>query len=244
MATMNPATGSDQTNWQAAIEGCLLVGIGAMLLRKTWDNQLPLYIHPRYTTLILVTSIALLVIGGFRLWQTGDNAGALRGKLGIYGLLLAPLLLGVLIPAKPAGSALVDPQTLNNVGRGYLNASSLNADESAQWTLLDWMFARYTLKPEDVKGKPVDVIGFVFRDENRATGEFLVVRYTLACCVADRSGISLPVQSPDGANLPNDQWVRVTGTIDVRQTDSIPELVVTNAKVEPVAQPAEPYLYP
>src|SRR5215210_400706 len=97
------------TNWAALIEGCLLVGIGTMLLRKFWDGQLPLYIHPRYTPLILLTALVTLLIGLFRLLQTSAAPQPLRGRAGIYGLLLAPLLLGVLIPAKPAGSALIEP---------------------------------------------------------------------------------------------------------------------------------------
>src|SRR5690242_19563144 len=107
-SSMAPTNASQaETNWAAGIEGCLLVGIGAMLLRKFWDGQLPLYIHPRYTVLVLATALALLLIGGFRLWQTGAARQSLGGRIGVYGLLLTPLLLGVLIPARPAGSALL-----------------------------------------------------------------------------------------------------------------------------------------
>jgi putative membrane protein len=232
------------TNWAAGIEGCLLVGIGAMLLRKTWDGQLPLYIHPRYTPLVLAAALVILALGAFRLWHVAGWPQALRGRLGMYGLLLAPLLLGVLIPAKPAGSALVDPRQLNTVGRAYRSANVLASDDSTRWTLLDWMFARYTLQPDEASGKPVDVVGFVYHAPGRPADEFYVVRYLLACCVADRSGVSLPVRWPQAAGLANDQWVRVTGTIELRPGDGPPELLVANAQVAPVAPPAEPYLYP
>ncbi|HEY0736903.1 MAG TPA: TIGR03943 family protein [Herpetosiphonaceae bacterium] len=233
-------------NWTALIDGCLLAGIGAMLLRKTLDDQLPLYIHPRYTSLVLATAVLLIVIGLFRLWQAGEQPQPLRGRLNMYGLLLAPLLLGVLIPAKPAGSALVDLQQMNNVGRGYRGVTTFVGDDSSRWTLLDWLFARYTLTTEEATGKPVDVVGFVYRDPERpaTADEFYVVRYTLACCVADRTSVSLPVQWDQAAALPNDQWVRVIGTLDVRSSDGPPEWIVTEARVEPVAQPSEPYLYP
>jgi uncharacterized repeat protein (TIGR03943 family) len=242
MTTIQPNQSS--TNWAAGIEGCLLVGIGAMLLRKAWDGQLPLYIHPRYTVLILVTALILLVLGGSRLWETADLPQTLRGRLGIYGLLLTPLLLGVLLPAKPAGSALVDPRQLNNVGRGYRNASVLASDDSTRWTLLDWMFARSTLKPEEATGKPVDVVGFVYHAPDQAADEFYVVRYLLSCCVADRSGVSLPVRWANAGALANDQWVRVTGAIELRPSQGAAEFVVTDAQVAPIARPAEPYLYP
>jgi len=233
------------TNWVALIDGCLLAGLGAMLLRKTWDDQLPLYIHPRYSPLVLATSVLIIVIGAFRLWQTGEPAQPLRGRNAMYGLLLAPLLLGVLIPAAPAGSALIDPRQINSMRPGYTTIDMLPNDDSASWNLLDWMFARYTLKPEEAKGKPVDVVGFVYRDptQPQAAGEFYVVRYTLACCVADRTSASLPVQWPEAAALPTDQWVRVTGKIDVRPGDGPLDLIVAEARVEPIEQPDEPYLY-
>jgi putative membrane protein len=247
MATLQTTQSAPKTNWIAVIEGCIFVGIGAMLLRKTWDGQLPLYIHPRYTALIAITATALLLIGAVRLWQTsdGEDGIALRTRVGVYGLLLAPLLLGVLIPAKPAGSALVDPKLLSGTGRGYRTTNAIATDDSTQWTLVDWMFARYTLKPEEARGKPVDVIGFVYHAPDQPADELHVVRYTLACCVADRTVVSLPVKSAQGAALTDNQWIRVTGTIDTRPVaDGPDELYVADAKIEVVPQPEEPYLYP
>lgn len=248
MATIHPHQLHTGTNWGVAIEGCLLVGIGAMLLRKTWDGQLTLYIHPRYIWLIVITAIALLVIGAVRLWQIGSDSqpgvAQTGSRNGIYALLLTPLLLGVLIPAKPAGSALVDPAQLNAGRRGYTSRSALADDDSTKWTLFEWMFARYTLKPEEARGKPVDVVGFVYHGPEQPADEFYVVRYTVACCVADRSGVSLPVKVANAQTLTNDAWVRVTGTIESRSGNGAQELVVVDADVMPVPQPAEPYLYP
>jgi len=185
-----------------------------------------------------------LLIGVFRLLQTGGVTQALRGRAGIYGLLLAPLLLGVLIPAKPAGSTLVDPRQLNVVGRGYRSGNLLATDDSTRWTLLDWMFARSTLKPEEMKGRPADFVGFVYHAPDQPADEFYAVRYVLACCIADRSGVSLPVHWPNATALQNDHWVHVAGTIELRVGDGSPQLVVRNAVVETIAQPDEPYLYP
>jgi uncharacterized repeat protein (TIGR03943 family) len=243
---MATAARSQQTGSRATlIEGCLLVGIAAMLLRKVWGGQLPLYIHPRYTVLVAVTAIALLVIGEVRLWQTSRATHSARRRLGVYGLLLMPLLLGVLIPAKPAGSALVDPRQLTNFGRGYRSVTIRADSNTAQWTLLDWNFARVTLTPKHAQNKPVDVTGFVYRDGSLLADQFYVVRYTLSCCVADRMAASLLVTWPDAATLQNDTWVRVTGAINAQsgEADSLPIFTVAGAEVEPVEQPKDPYLY-
>lgn len=233
------------TNWQAGIEGCLLIGMGTLLARKTWDGQLPLYIHPRYVPLVLASALAVLLIGAARLLQVGaapQGRPAPRG--GVYALLLAPLLLGVLIPARPAGSALLDPRQLNTAGRGYRGANLLVAADSRRWTLYDWMFARFTLAPEDLRGRPVDLVGFVYHAPGQPADEFFVTRYAVACCVADRTSLSLAVRWPQAAGLPNDRWVRVSGSVALRPAQGPPELVVADAQVAPVPQPDEPYLYP
>ena len=245
MATIAPSQSTSKASRATLIEGCLLVGIAAMLLRKIWGGQLPLYIHPRYTTLILITAIVLLVIGEVRLWQTSRAETSARRKLGVYGLLLMPLLLGVLIPAKPAGSALVDPRQLNNFGRGYRTVTISSTSDTTEWTLADWNYARVTLSAEQAQGKPVDVIGFVYRDESLPDDQFYAVRYTLSCCVADRTAASLLVTMPGAAALQNDSWVRVTGTIEAQpaQGDDLPLFTIVDAQVEPVEQPKDPYLY-
>ena len=240
---MTTVAANPRTNWKAGIEGCILIGIGTMLLRKTVDGQLPLYIHPRYQWLVLACALAVLLIGAARLLQVGANAERLHGNIGMYGLLLAPLLLGVLIPARPAGSALVDLRQSGG-GRGYRGTNLLAKADSSQWNLFDWMVARATLEPADVQGKPADVIGFVYRDSSTPSGEFYVVRYVLACCIADRTGASLAVEDPDGTAPPTDSWVRVVGTAAPRQQAGQAEIILEGAQVTQVEQPKEPYLYP
>lgn len=242
IASTQPAAKSSRT---ALIEGCLLVGIAAMLLRKVWGGQLSLYIHPRYTALVTVAAVVLLVIGEVRLWQTSRSEGSAGSRIGVYGLLLIPLLLGVLIPATPAGSALVDPRSLTNSGRGYRSAALEADSNTATWTLADWHFARATLNPEQAQNKPVDVVGFVFRDETLPPDQFYVVRYTLSCCVADRQATALLATHPNASTLTNDSWVRVTGAITAAPgpEGEAPVFTIANAQVEPVSQPRDPYLY-
>ncbi len=214
-----------------------------MLLRKTWSGQLPLYVHPRYTPLILVTAVVLLLLGVVRLWHMSGAPEGVHKRIGIYALLVAPLALGVLIPAMPAGSSLVDPTQLNSVGRMYQANTTISTEDTTQWTLLDWTYARYNVAPQAADGKAVDVIGFVYREPGQHADEFMVVRYTLACCVADRRGVSLPVRWASASMLANDQWVPVTGTIEARANQGVADLTIVDAQVQPVQQPEAPYLY-
>lgn len=245
MAALAPTTKSSAGNRTTLIEGCLLVGIAAMLLRKAWDGQLPLYIHPRYTALIVVTACVLFVIGEVRLWQTSRSTENAKSKLGAYGLLLTPFVLGIVIPAQPAGSALVDPQQFTTAGQGYQTQQVDAASDSTQWSVIDWNFARITLSAAEAQGKPVDVIGFVYRDATLPADQFYVVRYSLACCVADRNPAALPIIWAGADTLTNDTWVHVTGKIAAQDgiDSSPPTFTVVDAQVEQVEQPNDPYLY-
>jgi putative membrane protein len=237
-------TSGRRTNWAAELDAYLLGGIGAMLLRKAWSDQLVLYIHPRYTPLVVVTGIVLLVLAVAKIWGANSAPTSLRGRAGIYALLLVPVTLGVLIPAVPVGSSLVDAQGLQATGTGYNSVQPVSVGDTTQWTLLDWMYMRYGEQAEQIDGKPVKVVGFVYRDPVQPPDEFTVMRYTLSCCVADRRGVFLPVRWEGASTLQNDQWVEVSGTVEATAVDGITDFVVVDAQVQPVEQPDTPYLYP
>ncbi len=229
-------------NWIAECDGYLLMVIGWLLLRKLLTNQLVLYVHPRYIPLLTMTGGVLIVIRAVRATQRYEHTPVpLAKRMTVYGLLLAPVVFGLVLPAKPIGAALLDASNLNSVGRSY--GRPPRVDNTASWTLQDWARARLTLTPVQANGAPVDVIGFVYHAPTQFPGEFSVVRYTLACCVADRRGSALAVKWAPGETLPADQWVHVTGKMEIDLPDGSPRFVVTDAHVEPVAQPSDPYLH-
>ena len=231
-----------RTNWASELDGYLLGGIGAMLLRKALSDELVLYIHPRYTPLVVVTAIILLVLAVVKIWSANMAHTSIRGRASAYALLLMPITLGVLFPSMPVGSSLVDAQQISAAGPVYGSNQTSTAD-TAQWDLLDWMYARYSSKVAVTDGKPVDVVGFVFREPGQADDVFTVVRYSMSCCVADRRGVFLPVRWEGAYTLQNDQWVNVRGTIVTQPNNGVTDFTVVQAEVQPVEQPAEPYLY-
>ncbi len=98
--------------------------------------------------------------------------------------------------------------------------------------------------PARLVGDPVDVIGFFYRDPRLADGQFLVGRFTLTCCVADAFAIGMIVDSPPGSVYPENTWVRVTGTLDLAQIDNQVAPMIRAGLVQPVGEPAQPYLFP
>lgn len=63
-------------------------------------------------------------------------------------------------------------------------------------------------------GKTVTVVGFVKIDESYDENEFMVQRMLIDCCADDASSLGFITRFDDGDIPANDQWVKVTGTID------------------------------
>jgi uncharacterized repeat protein (TIGR03943 family) len=225
----------------ALIEIAILSGTATLLLARWLRGQLNYYIHPRYSLLIVAAALLLLLLALVQLRVLIDGS---RGRPSWGYLLLAtPLLLGTLIPARPLGA-----DTL--AGRGVELNRTLDGsrvpqltNDTRRWTLLDWGSA-LSVQGEALRGEPVDIIGFVFHDQTLGRDAFYAVRYVVTCCAADGAGVGLPVVWNSGAMLPEDSWVRVTGSIDWVPLAGVEQLVIRADRVEPIAEPDDPYLYP
>lgn len=69
-------------------------------------------------------------------------------------------------------------------------------------------------------------------------------RFIVRCCTADAIAVNIPVRYDRAADLPRDTWVQVEGTIRASGTPEQMQSVVEAQKVDLVAQPSQPYLYP
>jgi putative membrane protein len=228
-------------NYTALTEALLLGGTAALLLVKWLRGQIPFYIHPRYTALVVVAGAVLLLMAAVRARAVFGEGG--RGGPGwIYLLLATPLLLGTLVPARPLGADTLAGRgaELNAVAGG--RAAQLARDTSS-WNLLDWGTA-LSVQGEELAGSPADVVGFVFHAEELGPDAFYAVRYVVTCCAADGAGVGLPVLWEGGASLPENGWVRVTGAIAMAELGGVEQPVLRASAVEPVPQPDNPYLYP
>ena len=129
-----------------------------------------------------------------------------------------------------------------------LQGSSGNATlfrPSDQRTVLDWIRAFHASSdPNVLNGDAVDVIGFVYHDPRLKANQFLVGRYTIACCIADATAIGISVNWDDASNLVNNQWVRVQGkmTSGILEGQTVP--VILADQINTLPEPQQPYLFP
>ncbi len=98
---------------------------------------------------------------------------------------------------------------------------------------------------DQYKQTPVEVVGFVFReDESLADDEFVPARLMMVCCAADMQPVGLLCQYDKASELKADSWVKVIGTIEETKFDggTIPCIVAQS--VEITEEPDAAYVYP
>jgi putative membrane protein len=92
-------------------------------------------------------------------------------------------------------------------------------------------------------GKELEIVGFIYREEDFTEDQVVIARFGLSCCVADASIYGTLSTGEMTKDLENDQWVKAKGTISkITYNDwQLPYLQIT--ELELIEQPKEPYIY-
>ena len=236
-------------------QALLLFGLVLFLGMKVLTNQLTWYINARFAVIvelgilflaILVVRLAVEIRHGSSTHEKHEHQTVSPFNLFV---MLIPLLVGILIPARPLGSSSIS-------AKGFTTSSALISSqaasrqfetESEQRDILDWanLFdIEDDLKP--LMGQKASVIGFVYHDNRLQAGQFFVSRIVISCCAADGFPVVMIVDWPESASLKADTWVRVSGPVDQTRFDTHTQAIpLIHAKsVETVPQPGQPYLFP
>lgn len=251
---------------QRSLQALILAALGVFLLQKIFAGTLYWYINQRFMILVLAAGMGLLVLAqmvfqSLRPTPEPQNlveadhpphehqAGRERGTLPVWGLVVValPVLLGVLIPARPLGTSAIANKGVNtNAPIGAGSGATMTLDIAPEnRTVLDWVRVfNYESNPAVFNGQPADVVGFVYHDPRLPDGQFLVGRFALNCCVADATAIGMAVAWPAEANLADNSWVRVRGAVLAAALNGKPLALIQAASIEQVAEPEQPYLYP
>lgn len=242
------------------LQALALAALGIFLLQKIWSGTLYWYISNRFLLLTLAAAIGFLALAQTILPRRRpdgadpelgrqEDAPAHGQRQPVWGLLVVvlPVLLGIVVPARPLGAAAIANKGINtSPPLAAASGQSVNLDLApASRNILDWVRAfNYAPDPAAFHGQPADVIGFVYQDSRLGNDQFLVGRFTLNCCVADALAIGMVVKWPEAASLAANSWVRVRGPVDSVTLDGRRLPLILAGSVEPVPEPAQPYLYP
>jgi len=225
-----------------SLKALTLIALGLYLYSRIFTGTLLLYIHQRFTWLVMLAGIVLLAIGASYRYRS-SHSHAHTFSWGGVALIGVVIVLGLVVPPKPLGASAIGNREVN-LGLGAAN-NTVMATKTGDKNILDWLIAfQRTPDPQAFTGQSARLIGFVYRDDRFASDSFMLSRFVVSCCVADASAVGLIVRSPQAAALPADQWVEVSGQFEPGQFAGRPTPILFADVITKTAQPNQPYLYP
>ncbi|MCE1253415.1 MAG: TIGR03943 family protein, partial [Anaerolineae bacterium] len=158
-----------------------------------------------------------------------------------------PLLLGTLVPNRPLSIASLDTRGMSLSAPTSLSGQTFKKMDVKpdDRSILDWIkLFNYESDLTPYQGQQANVVGFVYHDSRLKSGQFMVGRFAVTCCVADAFAIGMAVDWPDSANLTGNSWVNVKGPVEVLDIDGQKVPLIRASAVTGIDAPEQPYLYP
>lgn len=210
--------------WWLAIGGEMTRYLGPRTYWVAWFGAI---------VLSLAAGVHLLTLraGGRRLLTAGDVGG--------FVLILVPIVVVAAVPSAGLG-ALAAARKASGAALGSVSvpqAPTQSGEIGFAEIYYSSQSAEYAQAVGIVDGTEVDLTGFVTHPKNGPAGTFSLTRFYISCCAADAVPYSVVVDWRD--DPPDDQWLRVTGTLEAGEGG----FVVTAERATEVPEPQNPYLY-
>lgn len=102
-----------------------------------------------------------------------------------------------------------------------------------------------SLYPEQFKGMPIEMMGFVYKEEGLMKSNQLVLsRFIITHCVADAGLLGFLAQMDEASQLEKDTWIQVKGTLDLTTYGDMELPIIKVREWKVVDPPKDPYVYP
>ncbi|OKH18371.1 TIGR03943 family protein [Hydrococcus rivularis NIES-593] len=250
-----------------------LLAWGGLLLRYWITGQLRLLIHPNYFWLVLVTGIALLILGALKGgqlladWRKRGNNFQEKETVQHMTLLPPGVGSGVLVATALAGF-LIAPTVLTSqaaLQRGVTESLPITRSQPQSFrattrpeerSIVDWIRTLNAYpEPDAYAGQPVKVTGFVVHLPHLSDNYLLISRFIITCCAVDAYPVGLPVKLESSRNnYPPDTWLEIEGEMMVETlpqheqtmketTAQKRQLVIAAKSLKKIPTPADPYSY-
>ncbi|GAB4565108.1 MAG: TIGR03943 family protein [Anaerolineales bacterium] len=240
-------------------QGLLLFGLCIFFVLKAINGQLTWYINIRFVPLTIFGMIFLAILAQTVFTEIRrsrkhemehpdhhhehDHAPSAAN----LWVMLIPLVIGLLIPARPLDSSAFSTKGFNTSAPLVSSDSSANIfeTESEERNILQWLkIFNYQDDITEFIGQKASVVGFVYFDEKLEADQFFISRFVVSCCAADGFAIAMPVRWEKSPELKQDSWVIVRGVIEAIDIDGLRTPMIIAESVEATDVPAQPYLFP
>lgn len=220
----------------------LLLGL---LIGKLWlTGTLRYYVNDRTVWIVLIGGLLFAAVGLValqRAWRAGTN-----GEPGLSWrplLFLVPVLVGLLVPARPLSATSGQASSLGALQLASHVSSGTPGDAFGYW------INQLSSHPDPTwwQGQHVTLVGFAARQVGLPARSVIVGRYLVTCCVVDATLFGFPAQLDRGALPAQGAWSQVSGVFGRRywvDPSGTQYPVIQHAHVVPVSVPSSPYLSP
>lgn len=242
----------------ALFEKSMLIAVATYVIFLGYQENLDLYIHPRYVLFTIVLSVVGLavVLLGTRGTQSGTTKRAAMNEDHAYHthgeklkpadmLLLTVVAVAILLPARTLTSSTVSQRSVDSgsiVSVDSEPVETLFSSSSRGLGLGDWARLLETNdNPSYYQNRPADISGFVY-DAGLGSNTLFLSRFVVICCTVDAQPIGVPLHVPSWrATYEEDQWLAVEGSFELRMTDQGEQLVLVPETITPIDEPKDPY---
>jgi len=235
--------------------GVLLLGLAAVIAKLLATGQMVKYMAPALDPLSALTAVVLLVMGAVELLGaargglTGGHAtdGAWVEDALTYTLVLVILGVGLAVTPRALGSSGLGGERVAGLllrfGPGSTGPASAAAPTPASPPEdLGPVLAYLREVGQAGLNHPARVVGTFARSDEFGPGEFALLRYAIAHCVADARPVALLVVASGDPDLEADQWVEVEGTLAVRERQGDRLVAIEARRIRRIEEPQNPYL--
>jgi uncharacterized repeat protein (TIGR03943 family) len=219
-------------DWSRIARGLALLSWGAFFVFLKLSGRATTYIGPKTAWVVTVGALLLPLIA--LAYLIGARAPARKPtnrELGGLGLLVAPILFAIMVPAPSLGALAV----ANKSGKPAVPQDA-PPDGLIRLYEIAWATesARYAKNADIASGQKVDFTGFVSQPAPLQLSRFFVT-----CCAADAVAYTIKIKPPAGTpKFSDDTWVRVRGTLAGRPGK---DLSVVATAIDEVEKPVNPY---
>jgi len=166
-----------------------------------------------------------------------------------YAVVLIPLVLGLAVAPRALGTAALGGERVTRLlltfapGAPGRSSTRTSAKPEEPLNEIGPLLAYLRRMGDGSVGQPVRVTGMVMRSDELGAGEFALLRYAIAHCVADARPIALLVSAPSPRELPLGQWVEIEGEVASREREGDRLVTIVAHRITPVEEPRNPYLF-
>ena len=228
----------------------LLLGLAVLIAKLFATGQMALYMSPALDPLTALAAVVLASMGVLEAWvglrgaRAGHTEPAGVDQTLTYLLVLVPLLLGLFVAPRALGSSALGGENVSSLVLSFARQASPTAAGLTTQPIDDVadLLAFLRRAGEAGVGQHVHALGLVARSNDLEPNEFVLLRYSIAHCVADARPIALLVVAPGAAAWRTDTWVEIDGRLGSRERAGDRLVSILADRIVPTEEPSNPYL--